>query len=190
MSYLATVEPTAAMREHDLEQAGFVMNLSRVWAHHPSIHTGLFDVLGQAARAAELTYRQRAVLIVACASTLGDPYCALAWGKRLAGVAGAEVAAAVLRGDDGPLDDTERALARWARVMTTDPNATRPDDVQPLRDAGFDDARIFAITTFVALRAAFATVNDALGVAPDHELTETAPPAVRDAVGRPRQLVR
>jgi uncharacterized peroxidase-related enzyme len=182
MSYLATVEPPATMRERDLEQAGFVMNLSRVWAHHPSIHKGLFDLLDQAARAAALTFRQRAVLVVACASTLGDPYCVLAWGKKLAGVAGAEVAAAVLHGDDGPLDDTERALARWARAMTRDPNATGPDDLEPLREAGYDDARIFAITTFVALRGAFATVNDALGVAADRELTETAPPAVRDAL--------
>jgi uncharacterized peroxidase-related enzyme len=190
MTYLATAEPPATMRERDLEQAGFVMNLSRVWAHHPSLHKGLFDLLGEAVRAASLTYRQRAILVVACASTLGDPYCALAWGKRLAGVAGAEVAAAVLRGDDGSLDDTERALARWARVMTRDPNATRPDDLRPLYDAGYDDAQIFAITTFVALRAAFATVNEALGVQPDQELTDTAPPAVRAAVGAPGSRFR
>ncbi|HEV2779529.1 MAG TPA: hypothetical protein VGX25_09025, partial [Actinophytocola sp.] len=101
--------------------------------------------------------------------------------------AGHEVAGGVLRGDDGPLDSTEQALARWARAMTRDPNATGPADVQRLRDAGYDDAQILAITTFVALRAAFATVNDALGVRPDRELTETAPRAVRDAVtyGRP-----
>jgi alkylhydroperoxidase family enzyme len=182
MSYLATVEPPTAMRTRDLDNAGFVMNLTRVWAHHPSLHKGLFELLDLAARAASLTFRQRGVLVVACASTLGDPYCSLAWGKKLAGVAGAELAAGVLRGDDEPLDPTERALARWARVMTRDPNATEPGDVEPLREAGYDDAQILAITAFVALRAAFATVNDALGVQPDRELSETAPPAVRDAV--------
>ena len=88
----------------------------------------------------------------------------------------------MLRGDDEPLDRTERALARWARAMTRDPNATEPGDVEHLREAGYDDAQILAITAFVALRAAFATVNDALGVRPDRELIETAPPAVRDAV--------
>ena len=97
------------------------------------------------------------------------------------------MAGAVLRGDDDWLDPAEQALARWARQITRDPNATAVDDVQALRDAGFDDAQIFAITTFVALRIAFSTVNDALGALPDRALGETVPSPVRDAVtfGRP-----
>jgi uncharacterized peroxidase-related enzyme len=182
MSFLATVEPTTSMRNQDVEQIGFVMNVSRVWAHQPALHTGLFDLMSQAAKAASLTFRQRGILVVACASTLHDSYCALAWGKKLASVASPDVAVSVLRGDDEQLDEAERALATWARTMTRQPNATVSADVQPLRDAGWDDAQILAITLFVALRAAFATVNDALDVLPDDELTETAPPAVRDAV--------
>lgn len=56
-----------------------------------------------------------------------------------------------------------------------------------MRDAGFDDGQIFAITLFVALRIAFSTVNDALGALPDRALGEAAPAPVRDAVtfGRP-----
>jgi len=85
------------------------------------------------------------------------------------------------------LDPSERALARWARRVTRDPNLTDAADVDALRDAGFDDAQIFAITVFVALRIAFSTVNDALGLRPDRELREAAPAAVRDSVtfGRP-----
>ena len=55
-------------------------------------------------------------------------------------------------------------------------------DLNPLRAAGYDDAQIFAITVFVALRLAFATVNDALGVLPDRALLEDAPEPVRAAV--------
>ena len=68
-----------------------------------------------------------------------------------------------------------------------DPNAVESDDVEALREAGFDDPQIFAITVFVALRIAFSTVNDALGARPDRELGRAAPQAVRDAVtfGRP-----
>jgi alkylhydroperoxidase family enzyme len=97
------------------------------------------------------------------------------------------VAGSVLRGDDQRLDAAERALARWARQITRDPNATAAADVQGLRDAGYDDAQIFAITAFVALRIAFSTVNDALGARPDRALGETVPAAVREAVtfGRP-----
>ena len=171
----------------DVEQFGFVMNLSRMWAHQPAIHDGLFDLMGQAVSAGSLTFRQRGILVVACASTLGDSYCSLAWGKKLSGAAGAGLAASVLRGDDDGLDATEQALARWARKITHDPSSTEAHDIQALRDAGYDDAQIVAVTAYVALRIAFATVNDALGARPDRELNERAPAAVREAVtyGRP-----
>jgi alkylhydroperoxidase family enzyme len=182
MSFLATTEPTDSMRDRDRENVGYLMNLSRMWSHQPDLHAGLFDVMGTAARAASLTFRQRAVLVVACASTLGDSYCSLVWGTKLANAVSAEAAGGVLRGDDALLDPTERALAQWARAVARDPNATQAHDVEPLHDAGYDDARILAITVFVALRAAFATVNDALGMRPDREASEAAPPAVRTAV--------
>src|SRR4029077_10651310 len=99
--------------------------------------------------------------------TLGDSYCSLAWGKKLADAAGAELAAGVIRGDDAGLDRAEPALASWARRVTADPNTTTAEDVEVLRDSGFGDAQIFAITTFVALRLAFSVVNDSLGASPD-----------------------
>lgn len=81
-------------------------------AHQPALHDGLRDLIGQAATAASLTVRQRGILITGCASALGDAYCSLAWGTKLAGEAGAEVAAGVLQETDGGLDASERALAR------------------------------------------------------------------------------
>ena len=105
----------------------------------------------------------------------------------MAAEAGDEFAAGVLRGDDGELDESEKALAAWARQIARDPNNTDASDVRRLRDAGFDDATIFAITVFVALRIAFSTVNDALGALPDWQLANEVPTTVRDAVsfGRP-----
>jgi uncharacterized peroxidase-related enzyme len=166
---------------------GYVMNLSRLWAHDPPALDALSDLLGHVARRGSLTYRQRAILVSSCASALGDSYCSLAWGTKLAREAGDTVAAGVLRGDDAQLDDAERVLARWARQLTRDPNSTTADDVQSLRDAGFDDGQIFAISVFVALRLAFSSINDALGTRPDRELGIDAPALVRDAVtfGRP-----
>ena len=166
---------------------GYVMNSTRLWAHDPDALDGLSDLLGHVVRAGSLTYRQRGILITSCASALGDSYCSLAWGNKLAAEAGVGVAEHVLRGDDAPLDDSERVLARWARQLARDPNSTTAGDVQALRAAGFDDAQILAITVFVALRIAFSTVNDALGARPDRELGAEVPPEVRDAVtfGRP-----
>jgi alkylhydroperoxidase family enzyme len=188
--FLAIPKPTAAVQrlyDSDIEQLGFVMNLSGLWAHQPGLHGALFDMIDRAARAAGLTFRQRGVLVAAAAATLGDSYCSIAWGKKLAGVAGADLAGDVLRGDDARLDPDERALAGWARKVCRHPSSTKAEDVQPLRDAGYDDGQIFAITTFIALRVAFAVVNDSLGARPDHELIEAAPAPVRDAVtyGRP-----
>jgi alkylhydroperoxidase family enzyme len=188
--FLGSPQPTAAVQrlyDDDVDGLGYVMNLSRLWGHHPELHGGLFDLVGQAAHAGGLTFRQRGILITAFAAAFGDSYCSLAWGKKLAGVAGAHLAGAVLGGDDRALDPMERALARWARKVTRQPSQTEASDIQELRDAGYDDAQIFAITTFVALRIAFAVVNDALGARPDYELITTVPEPVRDAVtyGRP-----
>lgn len=167
--------------EHD--ERGYVMNASHLWNHVPTAYPALFGLLGDMAEVAGITFRERAALVVAGASALGDAYCALAWGCRLADAAAdADLAAAVVAGDDGGLDDREAALARWARRVATDANATTPGDVAELRDVGFTDTQIFALTVFVAGRIAFSTVNDALGAEPDPEMLAAAPAAVRSAI--------
>jgi len=188
--YLAVPETTPEIQasyDEDVEQLGFVMNVSRLWAQAPELHEALFALISQSVALGGLTFRQRGVLVTACASTLGDSYCSLAWGLKLAEKAGADVAGSVLRGGDEQLDPQEAALARWARQVARDPNGTGVADVQALRDAGFDDRQVFAITAFVALRLAFSTVNDALGARPDAELATRVPAQVRAAVtfGRP-----
>jgi len=189
-SFLVDAPPSPAVQrlfDDDRNGLGYVMNLSRLWAHDPAALDGLSDLLGHVARSGSLTFRQRAILVTSCASALGDSYCSLAWGTKLAGEVDAAVAAGVSRGDDAPLDRAEQALAGWARQLARDPNATTAADVDSLRTAGFDDAQIFAVSLFVALRIAFSTVNDALGTRPDRQLGLDAPADVRDAVtfGRP-----
>lgn len=171
-----------ALFDADVADHGYVMNLTRVWAQAPAAKVALFGLLADMAQLAGLTFRQRGILVSATASTVGDAYCSLAWGARLATAAGDDVADAVLRGDDGPLEGADLALARWARAVAADPNATTAADLEPLRAAGFDDRQIFAVTVFVALRRAFSTVNDALGPAPDRQLRDDAPAAVDTAV--------
>jgi uncharacterized peroxidase-related enzyme len=185
VGYLAVPETTAAAQrsfDEDIAELGYVMNTSRLWAYQPETATGLFDLLRQAHAGQELSLRQRMILVSACASAFGDSYCSLAWGKKLAQESDPQTAAGVLRGDDRGLTEPERAMARWARRIAREPNATTAADVQTLRDAGFGDSQIFTITVFVALRLAFATVNDALGLRPDAALRTTAPDAVLDAV--------
>ncbi|HEY6427056.1 MAG TPA: methyltransferase domain-containing protein [Acidimicrobiales bacterium] len=188
--FLAAPADTPGSRglfDDDVEGVGYVTNVSRLWAYMPDTLEGMSALMGQVTEAGSLTLRQRAVLVTAAASTLGDSYCALAWGTRLATESGSEVAAAVIRGADDGLEAEDRALVQWARAVASDPNAIEATDVQGLRDAGFDDAQIFAITAFVALRLAFSTINDALGAAPDSQLGTSTPAPVLSAVrfGRP-----
>ncbi len=189
-SFLSEPEPSDEVRrmyDEDLDGDGYVMNLTRVWAHVPHVNDAVSALIGAATSAGGLTMRQRGVLVGATASTLGDSYCSLAWGRRLAREVGDETAAEVLTGDDSGLDPSERALAGWARKVTRDPNSTTAADVQALRDAGFGDQQIVAITAYVAGRIAFSTVNDALGAVPDAELIPEVPEPVRAVVdwGRP-----
>jgi uncharacterized peroxidase-related enzyme len=177
-----------ALFDEDVAGVGYVMNLSRLWAYQPAAFHGFVDLLGQAASAAQLNVAERGALVTSCASVLGDSYCALSWGAKLAAVIGADGAAGVLHGDDNALTDRQRALAVWARQVARDANRIGSDDVQQLRDVGFNDAQIFAITLFVAARIMFLTVNDALGAAPDAALRDTVPAVVQAAVGYGRPI--
>jgi alkylhydroperoxidase family enzyme len=191
--FLADPASSPAVEElyaEDVDDLGYVMNATRAWGQVPEASAGLFGLLQTVTDAGGLSFRHRAVLVLSTASTLGDSYCSLAWGGKLAAKAGADLAAAVLRGDDSGLDPAERALATWARRIARDPNGTSAADVQALRDAGFDDRQIFAVTVYAATRLAFSTVNDALGALPDRSLADGVPELVREAVtyGRPVEI--
>lgn len=173
--------------DQDISEYGFVLNATRMWARQPDTYFGLFEVMQRNIDEHGLDLRQRAILIVSCTSTLGDAYCSLGWGWKLAAIADADTAAGLLRGGDAGLSPAERAMACWARKITADPSSTTASDVQQLRDAGYSDDQIFGMTVFVALRIAFATINDALGPRPDAVLRTLCPASVVEAVtyGRP-----
>jgi alkylhydroperoxidase family enzyme len=177
------ISPLAqALYDEDVNDSGYVWNVSRLWAYQPDTVGRLFELMSQAFKPSGLDFRHRCILVTAAASTLGDSYCSLAWGGKLSGATDPSLAAGVLNGTDTGLTDQEKTMASWARKIVKDPNATTPTDVQKLRDAGLTDSQIFAITAFVALRLAFSTINDALGASPDPQLVESLPPDVTQSV--------
>jgi alkylhydroperoxidase family enzyme len=184
--YLRPADPSADFEEQardERERLGFVMNATRVWAHLPGAKSSLFALMEATASAASLTFRQRAVLVTTTATSLGDPYCSLAWGTRLAGHAGIEVATSIIHQEHDRLAEDDRVLADWARAVAGDPTATTAQDVDRLREAGFADEQIFALTAYIALRVAFAIVNDSLGAQPDEALVARAPEEICCSLG-------
>lgn len=181
-------DAASRLYQKDIDSRGHVMNFNRAWAWRPDVAEAFLGLRTLLTANASLSSRELAILVCSAASSLGDSYCSLAWGKMLAAASDGPTAAAVLRApDEAGLAPREKALADWARKVVQEPNGTAPKDVESLRAAGLSDKEIFEATVFVAFRLAFSTVNDALGVSPDWQVAQAAPPEVREAVtyGRP-----
>jgi uncharacterized peroxidase-related enzyme len=176
-------EGADAMFAEELANDGYVANFMRLWAWRPDVFSSYVLARGGLVEASSLTDRDLAVLVTSTASQRGDSYCSLAWGTRLSRLSDERTAARVITGETpAELSPREAALASWARQVVRDPNATTAADVDALRTVGLDDRAIFEATVFIALRLAFATVNDALGASPDKQLVDKVPAAVREAV--------
>jgi uncharacterized peroxidase-related enzyme len=170
------------------EADGYVANFLRVWCWRPELYKEFVDLRLRLMGSTTLSDREQAIVVAATVSQFGDSYCSLAWGGKLAKLAGDETAGGVIAGDvPGDLSPREAALCDWCRAVVRDPMATSAGQVDDLRAAGFEDREIFEATLLLSLRLAFSTVNDALGAQPDRQLADAAPTPVRDAVtfGRP-----
>jgi hypothetical protein len=84
LSEPASSPAAEAMYAEDRTAMGYVMTGSRLWAHAPDLHDRLFELMTRAVERAGLSVRERGILVTAGASTLGDSYCSMAWGYKLA----------------------------------------------------------------------------------------------------------
>jgi uncharacterized peroxidase-related enzyme len=179
----------SALYSRDVADDGYVANFTRLWAWRPDVFDAFFGLRNLLTEQANFSVRERAILVCATAANVGDSYCALAWGAKLATASDPVTAAAVLQREEAAeLTPRERALLAWAGQVVRAPNAITAEDVDRLRAAGLTDGEIFDATVLVAFRLAFSTVNDALGACPDNQLAAAAPAAVRDAVAYGRSV--
>jgi alkylhydroperoxidase family enzyme len=81
--------------------------------------------------------------------------------------------AAILEGklDEAGLSKAERVLLDYAELVTRDASRTTADDVQKLRDAGWNEDQIAESVYVTAMFAFFNRVADAFGVPPQDYLT-------------------
>ena len=170
--------------DEDLEGAGYVTNVSRLWAHLPSALNGLSDLMGETTRAGSLSFDP--------AGRARDGGCVSPGRLLLLDGMGQKTLRRrrrprslprVIGGGTEGLDDDGPGVGPMGSTGGNEPELHLGRGRSGAsRDVGFDDSQIFAITAFVALRLAFSTVNDALGSVPDSELREAMPEPVRSAV--------
>src|SRR5688500_4844898 len=138
----ATPEALAYL-EAERASNGYLMNLQRAWAWRPDVAQAFTALRQQVTAHSSLSPKEVALLVCASARTLGDSYCAIAWGSRLAKLADPQLAADLLRGaQPAALTARESALARWAEQVVRDPNAARAQQVDELRAAGLTEREI------------------------------------------------
>lgn len=174
-------DATRALLDEDLDDLGFLANVTRLWMNDPALLDDLFEVIMSASDRAGLSLTERGVATITAALLTGDTYCPLAWAHKLSSELTPQFAAAVLLGSDDALDDRSRALAAWTRKVATNPGSATRADVEQLRSVGFDSAQVLQLTLFIGLRAAFSTVNLALGARPEQQYLDLLDEDVRGA---------
>ena len=106
-----------AVYDANRESDGYVANFTRLWCWRPDLFTSFVDLRLRLMGSTTLTDREQAIVVAATVSEFGDSYCSLAWGSKLAKLAGDETAGGVIAGTvpggrARPDDDHARAGGR------------------------------------------------------------------------------
>lgn len=98
-----------------------------------------------------------------------------------------DAVAAIGRGeiDAAPISDAEKALLRFAKMLTHQSHRNTPQDVQTLRDAGWSEPQIAEAVYIVAMFAFFNRVANAFGLDdPKYYEMNTAPDPLEGVLPR------
>ena len=150
-----------------------VSNIWRALAADPATLAGAF---GHYARLLEdpspLTPAQVQLLALVVSATNGCGYCVSHAAPRLAALVGEELARAVARDyREANLTARDRVLLDAAVAMTCEPAERKAEDVERLREYGFEDAGIVQATAIAAYYNNINRMVSALGVELESERT-------------------
>lgn len=191
MTFIATLQeqsatgPAAEMLARARAANGYVPNMVGLFARRPHVFDAWVGLNG--AIKSNMDLRRYELATLAAARELKSSYCMLAHGKVLLGGMLTEVELAdVVDGSETALDETERAVMRFAAKVVRDATTVTQTDVDELRGRGLDDDEIFDIATAAAVRCFFSKTLDALGAQPDAAYS-SLPDTVRGrlVIGRP-----
>ena len=150
-----------------------VSNVWRTLAADPATLAGAFAHYATLLEdPAPLTAAQVQMLALVVSATNGCGYCVSHAGPRLAALVGDELARAVARDyREANLTARDRVLLDAAVAMTCEPSERKEEDVERLREYGFDDAGIVKATAIAAYYNFINRMVSALGVELEPECT-------------------
>jgi alkylhydroperoxidase family enzyme len=158
---LIELRDDAAFAAQDVDVLGYVPNFNRLFARRPAVYAAWKQLNGAVKESMGL--RRYELATVAAAHELKSEYCTLAHEKVLR-------ERFALTGDEAELDDSERAVVRFAAKVARDATSITRDDVEELHAAGLDDDEVFDVVLAAAARCFFSSTLSALGVEPDEQL--------------------
>ena len=183
---LSVEDEADAWAEEQTARWGYLPNYAAVFGSRPDVARA-WSALNLAVRDG-MDRRRFELATIAAARALGSTYCTAAHSMFLRDVCGDEATMVALAGDPdgGSLDDTDRAVVAFATKVARQASAISQDDVDALRAAGLSDNDVADVIFAVGARCFFATVLDAAGAEPDHQLAAALDTvAERLVVGRP-----
>ena len=175
MSWTRTIPPQAAdgpvgavferiARLHPSRKVG---NLWQSCAPDPAALDALFTLVRTLMdEPAPLTHAQAEAIVVVVSATNGCSYCVTHHGPRLATALGNEPLARVVARDyrEADLPARDRVLLDYAVALTCEPAERTEEDVERLREYGFDDLAILKATEIAALFNLVNRLTGGLGV--------------------------
>jgi uncharacterized peroxidase-related enzyme len=175
-----------AWAEEQTARWGYRPNYAAVFGSRPDVARA-WSALNLAVRDG-MDRRRFELATIAAARALGSTYCTAAHSMFLRDVCGDEATMVALADDPngGSLDDTDRAVVAFAAKAARRASEISQGDVDALRAAGLSDNEVADVIFAVGARCFFATVLDAAGAEPDHQLGAALDAvAERLVVGRP-----
>ena len=175
MSWTRSTPPEAASgalqrvyeRIRSLHPAGRVGHLWQACAADPAALDALFTLVRAVLdEPASLTHAQREAIAVVVSATNGCGYCVAHHGRRLATALGDEALARAVARDyrEADLPARDRVLLDHAVALTCEPAERTEDDVERLREYGFEDAAVLKATEVAALFNLVNRLVNGLGV--------------------------
>jgi uncharacterized peroxidase-related enzyme len=174
VSWIRSIAPDQApaalaplyQRIRERSSRGDVGHLYRALGTDPVMLETLFAQVRALDDPAPLTTAQTELIILVVSATNGCGYCVAHHGPRLTKALGDEALARAVARDyrEANLAARDRVLLDYAVALTCEPAERKSEDIERVREYGFDDAAILKATEVTALYNAINRIVCGLGV--------------------------